>query len=345
MSYTHGGDIYRNIVEYDFSVNINPLGMPLGSIRAAHEAILLAGRYPDYKGEKLCRAIAGYKNVDVDNIILGNGAAELIYTLCYAVKPRRALLAVPTFSEYEKALKAVECEIDSYYLRETEEFELGEEFVDCITEDIDIIFLCNPNNPTGRLIKPDIMMRILNKCARHNVYLCVDECFLPFVTDENRYTLTGEIAGNKQLIVLRAFTKIYAMAGLRLGYALTSNKELLSCMRSKLQPWNTSAVAQMAGVEALKDREFLDKTRELIEMERNYLMYELSQGMVDRLYAGEANFIMFKADENLYDKLMEQGIMIRSCADFEGLNENYYRIGVRSHSENQELIRRWRRMA
>lgn len=342
--YLHGGDIYRNIVEYDFSINVNPLGMPIRSINAAHEGICLSGRYPDYKGEELCRAIAKSKNIDSDMIILGNGAAELIYTLCYALKPKKALLLAPTFFEYERALRNVDCEIKYHYLKENQDFVLTDEVLKCVSEDTDIMFLCNPNNPTGRLVDYGLMKKIVKRCNENNVILCVDECFLPFTCKEEENTMINLLKCNNNLIVLRAFTKIYAMAGLRLGYAVTSNIDLRDKMLVGMQPWNTSIPAQMAGIEALKDQEYIEKTKVLIELEKKYLVSELSRGLVEKVFKSDVNYLLVKAKASLYDSLYEQGVMIRKCSNFKGLNEKFYRIAVRSRSENQELIKRWEKI-
>lgn len=342
MNYSHGGDVYTNIVEYDFSVNINPMGMPRESIRAAHEGVVLSGRYPDYMGARLCRGLSVHFGIPRDCIILGNGAAELIYAVCNAVKAEKGMVMAPSFSEYESALHAAGSSVSYWMLSEDDDFDLSEAFVDYIDGSFGIVFLCNPNNPTGRLIDRKLLMRIADRCEEKKVYLCVDESFLPFVSDEEKYTMMGSLAEYNRLIVLRSFTKIYGMPGLRLGCALSYNSKLLGSIRAKMQPWNTSVPAQMAGYEALKDKEFVEKTRELIADERRYLVHELSQGLADKIYEGAANYIMFKADAGLYGRLMSQGVMIRNCADFKGLTEEYYRIGVRSHSENKELVRRWR---
>lgn len=347
MEYIHGGDIYRNPVEYDFSVNINPLGMPLKSIQAAHEGIVLSGRYPDYSGERLCQEISRQRGVSEKQMILGNGAAELIYALCHAVRPRHALAPAPTFQEYAVAVEVIGGRMEYHVLRETENFDLDEKILDAITEDTDILFLCNPNNPTGRLVNSELMKKIFVRCGEMNVIVCVDESFLPFAEDVAERTALSYMDGEQEmsckLVVIRSFTKIYGMPGLRLGYLVCNDDALLCEIRKNLQPWNTSVPAQMAGLAALADEEFLAKTHDMMRAERAYLELEMQQGLVDKLYPGCANFIFFRAEETLMDMLMERGIMIRDCSNFAGLSKGYFRIGIRSHSENQMLIRRWRK--
>lgn len=349
MEYLHGGDIYRNQAEYDFSVNINPLGMPLGSIQAAHEGVVLAGRYPDYKCESLCQAIASFHSISPEYVLTGNGVAELIYTLCYAVNPRRALTIAPTFQEYERAVNASGVEMEYYHLKEENDFDLQQDFVTELfgkVGDLDMIFLCNPNNPTGRIIRKDLLLKVLQTCQDRDVYLCVDESFLPFLENEESYSMIDYLECYDKLIILRSFTKIYGMPGLRLGYALSSDRELLESMREKCQPWSVSTPAQLAGISALKDVDFLEKTRLMIQGEREYLVRELMPLIAEKYYNSYANYILFKSGEDLKDRLLEEGILIRDCYNFEGLGQGYYRIAVRSTSENKELVRRvskWRR--
>lgn len=344
MSYLHGGDIYRNLAEYDFSVNINPLGMPKKSIKAAQEGILLSVRYPDYKGEELCMAIAEQKGILPEQMILGNGAAELIYVLCQALRPKKAVAAAPCFQEYEAAVQSVSGNMMYLDLEEARNFQLGEEILSDITKETDLLFLCNPNNPTGNLIEREFLEKIAEQCEATNTYFCLDECFLPFLERENHITLLGKIKQFPHLIILRAFTKIYGMPGLRLGYAVSANKGLLERMRKSLQPWNTSIPSQMAGIVALSDREFLHNTRTIIKREKEYLLGELSGGLAEKIYASSANYIFFKSRKDLKERLLQQKILIRACGNYRNLSNEFFRIGIRTHEENQVLIDRWRRI-
>lgn len=347
MEFQHGGDIYRNKIEYDFSTNINPLGMPKGCVEAVIHAASHIGEYPDNRGEVLCRAIAAAENVKEVQVILGNGAAELIYTFCYALRPRRAIALAPTFSEYESAVFAAGGNMEFWNLEAGDGFQLrnfGKIDLDTALKDIDVIFLCNPNNPTGAVMQKSHLLAIAGKCEITNTYLCVDECFLPFLEKEKEYTMKHDLEAFSHLLVLRAFTKMYAMPGLRLGYALTANQQLLKRMRDCLPPWNTSVAAQAAGVEALKDAEFVKRTRFIIREEKMYLTEELQKGLAKEIYTSEANFIFFRSRPDLQKRLLEKGVLIRDCSNHRNLREGYFRIAVRSHAENEELIRRWREL-
>ena len=170
-------------------------------------------------------------------------------------------------------------------------------------------------------------------------YVCVDECFLPFLEEEASYSMLPYLAKHPRLLVLRAFTKIYCMAGLRLGYLACGDTELQSSIRAKLQPWNTSIPAQLAGIAALSDTEYLAKTRENLQAERAYLVPRLRE-LVAEVYDGYGNFLLFRDEPDLKERMLEVGVLIRACGDFAGLDDTYFRIGIRSHSENQEFIRR-----
>lgn len=329
-NYTHGGDVYRNPIEYDFSINVNPLGMPLASIQAAHEGVVLTGRYPDYKAEQLCHAIAKAKQIPADRIIPGNGAAELLYVFGQTI-PEKALTIAPTFTGYAEAVAAGGGEL-TYASDE-------QELLAKMDDSIRLVFLCNPNNPTGTLFTREQILRVLAKAEAMQAYVCVDECFLPFLEEEASYSMLPYLAKHPRLLVLRAFTKIYCMAGLRLGYLACGDTELQSRIRAKLQPWNTSIPAQLAGIAALSDTEYLAKTRENLQAERAYLVPRLRE-LVAEVYDGYGNFLLFRDEPDLKERMLEVGVLIRACGDFEGLDDTYFRIGIRSHSENQEFIRR-----
>lgn len=333
-NYTHGGDVYRNPIEYDFSINVNPLGMPLASIQAAHEGVVLTGRYPDYKAEQLCHAIAKAKQIPADRIIPGNGAAELLYVLGQTI-PEKALTIAPTFTGYAEAVAAGGGEL-TYASDE-------QELLAKMDDSIRLVFLCNPNNPTGTLFTREQILRVLAKAEAMQAYVCVDECFLPFLEEEASYSMLPYLAKHPRLLVLRAFTKIYCMAGLRLGYLACGDTELQSRIRAKLQPWNTSIPAQLAGIAALSDTEYLAKTRENLQAERAYLVPRLRE-LVAEVYDGYGNFLLFRDEPEMKERMLEVGVLIRACGDFEGLDDTYFRIGIRSHSENQEFIRRLARV-
>lgn len=354
MNYYHGGDIYSNNVTLDFSVNINPLGMPETAREAAIKGIQLSDRYPDFEQRELKDALAQYLGVSKEDILFGNGAADLIYRLMMVLKPGKVLVPAPSFSEYRSAAVKAGAEVRDFFLREEESFnfteEVTEEFIQRIGDlpEGSAVFLCNPNNPDGGLIMKDKLARIHDVCEKNSVWLIVDECFLPFFSEEKRYSMLRRKRAKEEhvthLVVLRAFTKIFGMPGLRLGFLVSENHELISKVKETMTPWEINVPAQMAGAAALRDRDFTEKTRQLIKEERSYLVQELRKlHYTEKVYNPDsaANFILMRVGKgagDLKEKLLEKNILIRSCSDYRGLDERYYRIAVRTHTENVKLI-------
>lgn len=335
--YKHGGDIYNNDVKLDFSVNINPLGMPEGVRKAAEGSIVNCVNYPDTNCGKLVKEIAKKEDIPEDMILCGNGAADLIYRFVMALKPKRALLPAPTFAEYASALRMADCGIGYHYLKETQSFRLQEDFLNELTIAWDVLFLCNPNNPTSQLVSPVLMDKILNKCRENQIMVFVDESFLDFVEQGENYSLTKKIKEDDNIFILKAFTKFYAMPGLRLGYCLCSKKSLLDKMENSRQSWPVSIPAQAAGIAALQEKNFTERTMTVLLEERRYLVKKLEDlGM--KVFSPEANFILFQCNKNLYKYLLEKGILIRSCHNYPGLGRGLYRIAVKSHKDNVQLI-------
>ncbi len=335
--YQHGGDIYRNRIEMDFSSNVNLMGIPEGVLQAAKRGIDLSCNYPDTECDELREGISKGENISKDMIICGNGAADLIFSLVLTTKPKKALLLTPTFHEYEQALLSVDCEIRYHQLLDKNGFHLYSDFIELITEDIDIVFLCNPNNPTGVLIKKPLMDQILQKCEASNCLLVVDECFMDFVPHGKEESLKEYCMESGNLFVLKTLTKLYAIPGLRLGYGFCGNTLLLNRMKNTQQPWNISIPAQMAGIAALRESEYVNKSLEMIEREKNYLIQQLCL-LNFKVYDSKANYIFFRAKVSLYEKCLEQGVLIRDCSNYMGLTDGYYRIVVKMHSENVKLI-------
>lgn len=340
----HGGDVYSytrktNKCPIDFSANINPFGLPDGVKKILKEAIDDFVFYPDVTCGQLKSALSQYENINKDNIFFGNGAAGLIYRLVYAIKPKRALMMAPTFSEYEAALRNVDCNINYYYLKPEDDFRLKEDILNQI-KDIDVFFICNPNNPTGMVVEKDLMLEIAKKCREINCCLVIDECFIDFMKEKDQYTCKDIIEKFDNVVILKAFTKTYAMAGLRLGYLLCSNKSLLNKLMMAGQPWSVSVPAQLAGVEALKDKEYLEKTIRSTKIERKYLVKQL-EDLGLKVFSGYANYILFKllSPIDLYTKLYNKGILIRRCENYISLDKSFFRIAIRGRSDNKELIK------
>ncbi|MGI6257432.1 MAG: threonine-phosphate decarboxylase CobD [Anaerovoracaceae bacterium] len=333
----HGGDIYTEERIIDYSANINPLGLPRGVKKAVAESLDLCIHYPDPLCRELTAAVAEKDDVAPEHLLFGNGAADVIFRLVLAKAPKKALLTAPTFSEYESALDVVGCFMDHYLLREEEGFALDRGFLSAIHKDLDILFLCNPNNPTGLPIDRQLLLEILARCAENHVLMVVDECFLA-MTEE--ISLKDQVEEYPNLFILRAFTKDYAMPGLRLGYGISSDLELLERMFSVGQPWSVSVPAQKAGVQATREEEYRKASRVLVDRERDYLVKEL-KALGYKVYPPAANYIFFRVDrhkEAFHREMRQAGFLVRDCSNYRGLEEGYFRIAVRKREDNEKLV-------
>ena len=333
----HGGDVYRHRDVLDFSANMNPLGTPESVIRAAAESLGEIHNYPDIRMEALRKSLAGYEQVPEEWLVCGNGAAEVIFMLILALRPGHALLPAPTFAEYEQALRLAGTEISYFVLREEDGFRVTERILEQITPETGFLMLCNPNNPTGTLIEPSLMGEILDRCRDTGTFLAIDECFQDFIDEPERYTAKGQLAKRRGLFLLKAFTKRYAMAGIRLGYGICSDLDLLEAMRDCVQPWNVSIPAQAAGVAALKEETYVEEARKIVKREREFLRKELA-ALGFRVYDSKANYLFFRGPEGLAEKTLKKGVMIRDCGNYRGLAEGYYRAAVKTHEENLKLL-------
>lgn len=339
---THGGDWAGYQAQYggqplDFSANISPLGMPEGVRAAAADALAQAHRYPDPLCRGLVEAIARAERVNPDWCLCGNGAADLIYRAVLARRPAHALVTAPAFAEYEAALELVGCETERFPLRERDGFALGEDFPAAVSPETDLVFLCQPNNPTGRTIPRPLLERVLEGCREADALLVVDECFLDFLDGPKAFAMKGFLGRYPNLLILKAFTKLYAMAGLRLGYCLCADAVLLGRMREAGQPWAVSGPAQAAGAAALREAQYVREARALIARERPRLAEALSRlGL--RVIPGEANYLLFYSSVPLEEPLRERGILLRDCSNYHGLGRGWYRTAVRDGADNGRLI-------
>ncbi len=340
MELTHGGDLFGCPADtIDFSANTNLLGMPERVKQALSETVALWGQYPDPLCRVLRAELSARELLPREWIHCGNGAADLIFRLVFALRPKRALLLAPTFSEYEQALRAVGCEIGFHPLYEKDEFAVTDKLLNQLSPALNLLVLCNPNNPTGQPIDQTLLLRIVKRCEACGIYLLVDECFLPFLEDGVQRTLKEHLEQAKHLLILQAFTKLYAMAGLRLGYLLCADSGLLERVAACGQAWNVSMPAQIAGVAALADLAYLEETAWRVGSGRAWLTERLKCLGV-QVIGSKANFVFFKCNQHrdLRERLLEKGILIRSCANFRGLDARFYRVAVRDEQKNERLI-------
>lgn len=333
----HGGDIYRNKVEMDFSVNINPLGIPQSVKRALIQAVEDCTCYPDIAYEELKREIHLMTGADEDGILCGNGASELFLAAIHGTRPGKIVIPVPSFFGYEKAAEASHADVLYYEMKEKNGFCLDVRILDVLAEDTDLLFLANPNNPVGNRIAPELLEKIIRHCLEKDIIVVLDECFIEFTEEWERYTFLQRVKEFPNLIVVRAFTKIFAIPGVRLGYLVCGDPVLLGKIEEQLPEWNLSVFAQKAGVAAAKETAYRRKSVEQVRTERELLEQGL-QKMGIAVYSAAANYLLFYTDDPLWEELLKQGILIRDCSNYRGLSKGYYRIAVKQREENEKLL-------
>jgi len=345
----HGADIYSASKRFgideddiiDFSSNINPLGIPGNVQEAIIRSIKYSNRYPDINSRELTNSLSNYENVPENWIFCSNGAAEAIFRIALWLKPKKALLLSPTFSEYEQALKTVGTYINYHNLNESKGFKLTDNIINNITKETDIIFICNPNNPTGQITNKLLLEKVIAHSKLMDAIVVIDECFLDFVEDKEKYSTVNLLEKYDNLIVLKAFTKIFAIPGIRLGYCMSSNLDIIEGLKVSGPPWNVSTIAQAAGAAALEEKEYIMKTIAYIKEQRDYLIGEINNLNI-KTYESYANYIFLKFDGtiNLHDELLTRGVLIRSCSNYRNLSDKYFRIAVKSEYENKLLIQK-----
>ncbi|MCR5212783.1 MAG: aminotransferase class I/II-fold pyridoxal phosphate-dependent enzyme [Eubacterium sp.] len=390
----HGGDIYTRKIKYDFSVNTNPNPCPGEIMEAISGSLKYIGNYPDPLQRRVRHELSLLEGIKEEYIICGNGASDLLMAGVQAIKPRVAYLICPCFYGYRHALNSCQdIVVKEYYLREEENFILGNSLLDKVHDDIvsdfhnsdkkspGILFLTNPNNPSGKNISPEVIENLLDTCSRCNISVILDECFLRM--SDKGVSFKKKVLSYNNLYVVDAFTKLFSVPGIRAGYMI-SNKDNIENIKRYLHEWNLSIpgeAALVAGAKLLRKSDFCEKTRSIIREERKYLYEELrniylinslsektelrdieskteskalskTESKTESKHAftlmdSDTSFILFKANESglkLFDKLLEEGILIRSCKGFSGLNQDWYRIAVKSHEENKILISHLKRM-
>lgn len=338
----HGGDIYRNRVELDFSVNMNPLGMPESVKEALYDAVDRCTAYPDPSAEALKKAVGGMLGVPEESLVFGNGASELFTAIVHGLKPQKIVIPVPSFYGYEHAAEAAGAECIYYEMKEENGFLPDEGFFDILTEDVDLVFLANPNNPTGGLLDEDYLRRLSSHCKCKGIFVVLDECFIEF---SGNPSMIRELDTFKNLMLVRAFTKIFSIPGVRLGYMLCGDETIREKIQRQLPEWNLSTFAQAAGVSCARETAFVSRTADEVRTEREFLTEGLlklkDSGTLKDLsiFPGAANFILLSTGLPFYERLLERGILVRDCANFRGLGPGYYRIAVKNRHDNEKLLK------
>lgn len=349
----HGSDLekveaYYGIKKEDiipFAGNVNPLGISPLLKKSMVSHIESISEYPDRDYKELRSTLALYCNVPMEHIIVGNGATEMISLTMQLLRPKHALLLSPTYSEYTREIDLVGGHVEEYFLREDLDFKLDlNDLISKLTDDIDLLAICNPNNPTSSALNTEEITKILTHCKLHDIFVMIDETYVEFAPDINEITAVPLTQEFTNLMVLRGISKFYAAPGMRLGYGITGNMDFLAKMREKQTPWSLNSLGAYAGELMFKDQEYIQKTRNLILSERDKLYKELKEIPTYKVYPAYANFILLKIQKpgltssDAFEACIKEGLMIRDCASFQCLDGEFIRFCIMMPEDNARLL-------
>ncbi|MFQ6057185.1 MAG: pyridoxal phosphate-dependent aminotransferase, partial [Methanosarcinales archaeon] len=353
----HGGEIFEAMENHgnnviDFSANISPLGISKGALNCIYKALKdkeNISRYPNINSSEVIKSIIDFfdSGITKENIIFGNGSVELIRLFCFVFlsKGDRVLIPVPTFGEYEFSSKISGAQCDFIYFLSENDFKLNiDEIINSTAEKTKAIFLCNPNNPTGKLIPRSELIKLLDFAKQKKILVFVDEAFIDFTCSPSKSAVYS-ITEYENLFVLRSLTKMYGLAGLRIGFGIGS-PEIIRYMKNASIPWNVNYLAQKALIGALEDKKHVIKTKEKILNEKVYIfkkLQELSDASL-KVFETDCNFLLIDISKYginsilFKKKMLEKGILIRDCSSFRGLDNRYVRIAIKNRSENRKML-------
>ncbi len=328
----------------DFSSSINPLGPSPLALKAIANDFPNLSLYPDSNSTRLRKAIAKhFGNIGEGNIIVGNGSTELIYLFAevFLKKGDTGLVAAPSFGEYACAITKNGGK--TKYINVNQDFQIDSKTFNLEIENAKAIFLCNPNNPTSMLIPGEVLRKIVETALEREIVVFLDEDFIEFVQEANHHSLVGSLEKYPNVFVLRTFTKFYGLTGLRVGYGIADEKTIDVLSKVKM-PWNVNSLAQAAAIAALADNEHSRRTLEVVKVEKEFLASELTKIEGFKVFPADTNFIFIDVRNSgvsatqLREKMIGQGILLRDCSSFTGLDGFYIRIAVRTHEDNEKLL-------
>ena len=352
--YFHGGNVWEISEKFeipvnqliDFSISTNPLGAPESALNSINNHLNLIKHYPDPNPEWLLEIIAKTAGVSSKNVILGNGSTELIYLFneVFLENGYEAVIPVPSFSEYKAAIERFGGKIVFLKCDSKHNFELNVDTLEkLVTEKTRIIFLCNPNSPTGVLYPRKDVLRIIKFAEKCNILVFLDEDYIDFVDDAKRYSMAELVNDYQNLFVLRSLTKFFSLAGVRIGFGIGS-QEIVSCLKNIMMPWSVNTLAMYSTASALNDNDFTNKSRTLVSNGRKQMQEMFKTIPWVKVYPSETNFLLIEiikgdlTSTHIRDNLAKKGLLIRDCKDFDGLNNRFFRVAVRLPEENKKLL-------
>ncbi len=329
-----------------FSANVNPLGISPLLRQTLSEKLDVITTYPDREYTSLRKCIGQYLQTDYQNIIVGNGSTELISLFIQIEHPKKALILGPTYSEYEREISLGGGTSLYYPLKESEDFQLNWEGLrEQLNEHLDLLVICNPNNPTSTAITRKDMRKILDCCKQYDIFVMVDETYVEFAENYQEITAVPLTEYYNNIVILRGISKFFAAPGLRLGYAVTGNHDLLKAINTRKNPWTINSLAEVAGTLMFTDTAYISQTRELINRERKKMVQALSTLNSVKIYTPVANFILLQilsdhvTSEDVFQHAIRQKMMIRDCSTFPFLDNKFIRFCFMNPEDNQRLLK------
>lgn len=348
----HGSDIEVIAKKYNMSVdsivphasNVNPMGMSPMAKQALLDNVEAISAYPERDYATLREHISNYTKADPNNMILGSGTSDLIRLTFETVKPERTLIVGPTYGEYARMAALAGSETNTYMLQNLDDFELDVDmFLKNLNDTIDMLILCNPNNPTSKLIPKGQLDVILDACLSHDIFVMIDEAYIEFVKDTELATAISLTRKYENLIVLRSVSKFFAAPGIRFGYAITSNSDFLEAAGNAKMPWNVNTFACIAGV-MFEDEHYINLTKSLMQTERNLIYSAMSSRKTIKVFKPDANFLLIKllkedqTSADVFDYCIQKGLMVRDCSDYEGLGNKFVRFCFLKPEQNDKMV-------
>jgi threonine-phosphate decarboxylase len=330
----------------DFSVNTNPYILPLSLWPAQADFCSWAMEYPDPDASPLVDLLVRIEGIAPERVLITNGASECIYLLGQLFSQKRVGIAEPTFSEYRRACKAQDCKIVSIVSEEERNWKYKLSELTTLLEDVDVFFLCHPNNPTGTVMTEEELYALLVAAEKAETFVVIDEAFYHFWP--NGFTALQWVNDFSHLIVLRSLTKIHHLAGARIGY-MVADEEVIAQVKALQPPWSVSRLAQQLALHFLPMNEFVAQTKQMIAAERERITailreygYYVSPSVVNFYLLRLPN----RSTEALLYHLLREGLIPRHTMNFRGLDGKYLRLAVKTREENDQLLhvlRRWAR--
>lgn len=351
----HGGNLYKVSEKYgidssmiiDFSDNVSPMGVPDSAKNSIIENVSMLAHYPDPDYKSLRGAISAYIDADYRNIVVGNGATELISLFIKVINPDKALLVMPAYSEYERELKHNDSKVNYYVLDKENNYQGNINELTELSCKYDLVVICNPNNPTGTAFDKDKIMYLLSQTIKNNAdtVFMIDETYVEFTDDIEGISSVKLTEKYKNVFIIRGLSKFFSVPGLRVGYGVTSNETILNEIYSMKEPWSVSVLSQVAAEALLGDRDYIKRARDFMRQERKFILNELKKIKYLKYYESTCNFFLCESLKDgidtryIVDNAIKRFILLRDASNIKFLEDDQFRFCIKLREQNKLLIK------